>query len=72
MNPTELRRNLYQVLDEVLRTGQPIDVERKGRLIRLEPIVSQDRLAGLKPHGDAVAGDPYDLDEISWSDAWKP
>lgn len=72
MNPTELRRNLYQVLDAVLETGHPVHVERKGRLIRIEPVGNFDRLAGLDPHENAVAGDPYDLDEIGWSEAWKP
>ena len=31
INPTALRKNLYQLLDQVLESGEPIIIERKGR-----------------------------------------
>ena len=27
---TEFRANLYKIVDEVIRTGMPIEIERKG------------------------------------------
>jgi prevent-host-death family protein len=32
---TELRRNIFQLIDEALETGEPIVVHRKGRRVTL-------------------------------------
>jgi hypothetical protein len=37
LTATELRANLYKVLDEVLATGRPCRVVRGGRAVRIEP-----------------------------------
>jgi len=44
-----LRRNLFQTVDVVLASGQPIEVERHGRRLRLVPDSSDSKLARLKP-----------------------
>ncbi len=44
-----LRRNLFQTVDAVLASGQPIEVERHGRRLRLVPDSSGSKLARLKP-----------------------
>jgi PHD/YefM family antitoxin component YafN of YafNO toxin-antitoxin module len=31
ISPTALRKNLYQLLDQVLESGEPIYIKRKGR-----------------------------------------
>ena len=31
MNSTELRKNIYKVLDQVIDSGIPVPIERKGR-----------------------------------------
>ena len=35
---SSLRQNIYTILDEVLETGVPVEIERKGQILR---IVSQ-------------------------------
>ena len=32
---THLRANIYRILDEVLTTGEPIEIVRKGKTLRL-------------------------------------
>jgi hypothetical protein len=32
---SELRRNVYQLIDSVLSTGTPLEIERGGRLLRI-------------------------------------
>lgn len=68
---TKLRENVYQILDEVLRTGQPVEILRKGRSLRIVPAVPVSRLAKLKSR-PTISGDAGDLVHIDWSGEWKP
>ncbi|MFT5143787.1 MAG: hypothetical protein ACI80V_003563 [Rhodothermales bacterium] len=72
MKPTELRKDLYRVLDEVLLTGMPVEIERNGRILLLAPLAGGDRLSHLRPHPTAVSGEIDDLDGIGWEDSWRP
>jgi hypothetical protein len=72
MSASRLRADIYRVLDEVLRTGQPVEVERAGRRLRIVPVERPSRLDSLEPHPEAVVGDPADLVDIDWSNEWRP
>jgi hypothetical protein len=69
---TRLRANLYRVLDEVLNTGEPVEIERNGQLLRIEPVEPADRLARLRPHAGYIKGDPEAIVHLDWSEEWKP
>ena len=69
---SRLRENLYKVLDRVLETGVPVEVERKGQLLRIVPAERPDRLANLSPHPDYLRSDPESLVHIDWSGEWRP
>lgn len=73
---SRLRENIYRLLDQVLTTGEPLEVERKGRLLRILPVEAEPDtgggLAALVPRPDAVCGDPEDLVDIEWSSEWRP
>jgi antitoxin (DNA-binding transcriptional repressor) of toxin-antitoxin stability system len=68
---TQLRSDIYRIVDEVLKTGEPIELERKGKKLRLVPLDKPGKLANLTPHPDAIVGDPEDLVEIDWSSEWN-
>ncbi|MGQ0845284.1 MAG: type II toxin-antitoxin system Phd/YefM family antitoxin [Sporichthyaceae bacterium] len=72
VSPSELRANIYRLLDEVLETGIPLEVERNGRRLRIVPDEPPSKLARLVPHPGAVLGDPEDLAGLDWSDSWDP
>ncbi|QDP98321.1 type II toxin-antitoxin system Phd/YefM family antitoxin [Microlunatus elymi] len=68
---SELRQNIYRLLDQVLDSGEPLEISRKGRLLRLvadEP--RGDRLAGIHTNPNVIVGDPDDLVSIDWSGEW--
>ena len=67
---TELRRNVYRILDEAIASGVPVEVVRKGQVVRLvpEPVVS--KLDHLKKR-NAFVGDPDDIIDINWLDEWN-
>ncbi len=80
VSATQLRQNIYAILDEALATGRPVEIERKGKLLRIVPgaiAVEADedylkefpRLAKLKNH-NLVIGEPEDLAKLEWSHDW--
>lgn len=71
VTPSQLRKNFYQLLDHVLETGQPLEIERKGRKLRIVSVEPVSRLARL-PKRKCINGDPEKLVSIDWSGEWKP
>lgn len=69
---SELRQNVYKLLDQVLETGVPLEIERKGKLLRVAVADTRGRLQRLTPHSDAIVGDPEDLVHIDWLAEWNP
>ena len=66
---TELRQNLYKILDGVLETGKAVEIVRKGRKLKIVPEVKSSRLERIVPH-DTIVGDPEGLADFSWEDSW--
>jgi len=73
LTASHLRQNIYRILDEVIETGQPIEIERKGRVVRIET-KAQDKsiFEILTPHPGSIIGRSDDLVHIDWSQEWKP
>ena len=74
ISASKLRENIYKVLDQVLETGAPVEIERRGRRLR---IIADDherrgKLERLESKPDAIAGDAEDLVHLDWSSEWKP
>jgi prevent-host-death family protein len=65
---TELRTNVYQLLDEVLNSGSPIEVKRGDRKLRIVPVEKPDKLQNLAYRPDVIQGDPEDLVALSWEE----
>ncbi|MFP4012436.1 MAG: hypothetical protein ACLFUM_12100 [Spirochaetaceae bacterium] len=62
---TELRQNLYRILDTVLETGEPVEVARKDGTVRIVPDKKTTIWDRLEVH-DVIAGDI----EESWDGIW--
>jgi hypothetical protein len=70
---SKLRADIYNILDGVLETGEAVEIERNGRVLRIvadAPAVS--RSARIKKRPGLINGDPSDLAEIDWSSQWNP
>lgn len=68
VTPTQLRANIYQLLDEVLRTGLPLEIKKGDQKLRIVPVEKIDKLAKLKLRPDVIEGDPEELVHLSWED----
>ena len=71
MSVTRLRNQLFKVIDEVIKTGIPAEIERKGHKLKIVLDEKKSKLANLKRH-DCIVGDPDDLVDLKvaqWDEA---
>ncbi|HEY8943009.1 MAG TPA: hypothetical protein VIM73_02055 [Polyangiaceae bacterium] len=71
LTASELRANVYRVLDHVLETGLAVEIERKGRLLKIIEDTPAPKLSRLVKR-KALAGNPDDIVHMDWSRHWKP
>lgn len=72
MTASQLRRDIYNLLDEVLETGKPLEIERKGRKLQIVAEEPKRKLDNLRRREDFIVGDPEDLVHLDWSKEWRP
>jgi hypothetical protein len=63
---SQLRENVYRILDEVIETGVPVEVLHKGRILTIVLEKPVSKLARLKKRSGFV-GDPEDIVSMDWS-----
>jgi len=68
---SQLRADVYNLLDRAISTGEPIEVERNGVIVRLVPPRRVDVIDRL-PRRNAIVGDPEAVVHIDWSACWNP
>ncbi len=69
---SKLRENIYNILDEVIETGVPVEVTRKGKTLKIVPEnVKRIRDLSKLPKRDCIVGDPDDLVHIDWMSEWS-
>ena len=68
---TEFRANLFKIVDQVIKTGVPIEIERKGIKIKLVPEKQKTKIQRLTKHPDTIKGDPDSLIHLDWSSEKK-
>jgi len=71
---TKFRQNMYKLLDQLLKTGDPIVIKIKGKKVRLVPENKPKYKSGLDKFikRDTIVGNPDELLEIDWSKEWNP
>lgn len=74
ITPTQLRAELFRVLDQVLETGEPVEIVRgTGRIVLQRQDSPRDAQPKRKPRSnpDLVVGDPDELVHFDWMPHWK-
>jgi antitoxin (DNA-binding transcriptional repressor) of toxin-antitoxin stability system len=67
---TRLRENIYNILDKVAETGEQVEVERKGKILRIVADRKPSKLDRLKKREDFV-GDLDSIIHMDWSKEWS-
>jgi hypothetical protein len=71
ISATQLRQDVYRILDQVLESGRPVEIERGGRRLRIVPVDGGSKLDRLVER-DVIVGDPEELVHVDWSGEWRP
>ena len=67
---SKLRENVYRILDEAIQTGAPVEVIRKGVILRIVPEQSVSKLSRLKRRS-GFEGDPDEILTMDWLKEWS-
>jgi len=67
-----IQNDIFQLLDKVIKTGVPVEIERKGKRLLISPAEKRRDLDSLEEHPEFIVGNPDDLVHIDWSAEWKP
>lgn len=69
---SKLRANVYRLLDEILETGRPLEIERNGKTLVIAPKEPRSIWDRLPRREGYIVGDPDDLVHMDWSSEWNP
>src|SRR6476619_3321906 len=72
LTASKLRANVYRLLDEVLETGKPLEIERNGKILVIAPKERESIWDRLPRREGFIVGDPDELIHIDWSSEWNP
>ncbi len=67
-----LRSDVYNILDQILETGEAVTIERNGRELKIVPVEKRSKLDRLVAHPGFIVGDSDDLVHMDWSHEWNP
>ena len=71
ITPSKLRENLYNILDTVIETKEPLEVKRNGQILMIVPEHTKSRLKAIQPKKITSCSDD-ELITTSWEGEWKP
>lgn len=66
-----LRENIYRILDQVVETGVPVEIERHGKILKIVLEEPPSKLDNLRPR-PYLLENPEDLVHLDWSGEWRP
>jgi hypothetical protein len=69
---SNLRKDIYRLLDSVIESGEPLEIERNGSFLKVIPEFRKgSKLRRLVKH-TCIVGDPEELVHLDWADSWSP
>jgi antitoxin (DNA-binding transcriptional repressor) of toxin-antitoxin stability system len=67
---SQLRQDVYSILDQALETGVPVEIARKGRILRIVPDHKPSKLARLKKRA-CIVGNSDSIIHVDWLKEWS-
>ena len=70
IKPSKFRENIYNLLDRVIATGTPLEIKRKGSVLRVVLDKNASKLSNLKKR-NVMSADPGYYVHLDWSKLWR-
>lgn len=70
IKPSNLREDIYNLLDHVIETGVPLEIKRKGKILKVVLDRKASKLANLKKR-DVMSAQPDYYVHQNWLKNWK-
>jgi len=70
ITPSELRQNLYNLLDQVIHTGKPIKIKRGNNILKIIVEQPKSKLDNLIKR-DVLNCAPDEIINNNWEQEWK-
>ena len=76
ISATKLRADIYRVIEGVINSGVSVEIELRGRKVRIVPAEQRDKLANLVKRSGVFVGDPGRIDhartfdQAKWRKKW--
>ncbi len=67
---SQLRQDIYRILDCVIETGEVIEIQRKGKIIRLVVDEKPSKISRLKKHKYSDEKPDF-FTHMDWTSEWK-
>lgn len=68
---SKLRQNIFRFLDTVIKTGKPIEIERKGEKLKIVHAKKGSKFSRLVRRNATTGQDPQSLVHLDWSSEWE-
>ena len=70
IKPSQLREDIYNLLDQVIETGVPLEIKRKGKVLKVMLDKKASKLGNLKIRA-VMSTHPNYYVHLDWSKKWK-
>ncbi len=72
MTASKLRQDIYRILDSIIATGEPVEIERNGVLLRIVPDKHEFKKLNKLKKRRLTDEDSDNFTHIDWTSEWKP
>ena len=69
IKPSHLREDIYNLLDQVIETGVPLEIKRNGKVIKIMLDKKASKLSNLKKRV-VLSTNPEFYVHVDWSKKW--
>ena len=70
IKPSHFREDIYNLLDRVIETGVPLEIKRKGKVLKVTLDKKASKLNNLKKR-DVMSVKPEYYVHLDWSKKWR-
>lgn len=70
LTASKVRQNIYKILDDVADKGIPVEINRKGKIIKIVAEECHGKLDNLKKR-KVMNCKPDDIVHMDWSIEWR-